>query len=291
MISMRNAAHGNKILCWLQHCLRKLASYAHFFSCLTEWVCFFSCGINDAKTWEELICYIRVHLLKWIFIQCFIWLWYEISMVEQVHLLHYFCTIIKYHYFITNEVSFFWNIFPWYFNFNEFRYKVGRQEWREKNTRLCRKVMNENYKSYTSPLKWNSSLCSFWIELLLFYFRLHSSIIFSWFERFILYLKREKNREGERERTMVDAIRYTKNFVALFVCLNYSFYIYLVCLSEQCSNHDCNRRTSYFVCGKSFYSKRNFVNIFFSSFLNNATKNCFSILSPSALTSRELSKK
>lgn len=90
---------------------------------------------------------------------------------------------------------------------------------------------------------------------------------------------------------MVDAIRYTKNFVVLFVCLNYSFYIYLVCLSEQCSNHDCNRRTSYFVCGKSFYSKRNFVNIFFTSFLNNATKNCFSILSPSGLTRRELSKK
>lgn len=31
MISMRNAAHGNKIFRWLQHCLRKLASYAHFF--------------------------------------------------------------------------------------------------------------------------------------------------------------------------------------------------------------------------------------------------------------------
>lgn len=127
MISMRNAAHGNKIFRWLQHCLRKLASYAHFFF-LPNRMSFFLRGINDAKTWEELICYIRVHLLKWIFIQCFIWLWYEISMVEQVHLLHYFCTIIKYHYFITNEVSFFWNIFPWYFNFNEFPYKVGRQE-------------------------------------------------------------------------------------------------------------------------------------------------------------------
>lgn len=224
---------------------------------------FFLLGINDAKTWEELICYIRVHLLKWMFIQCFIWLWYEISMVEQVHLLHYFCTIIKYHYFITNEVSFFWNIFPWYFNFNEFPYKVGRQEWRKKNTQPCRKVMNENYKSYTSPPEMELSFMFIldWASSILF----QTSFFYNFqLVRTIYFIFKEiKTRERERDRTMVDAIRYTKNFVALFVCLNYSFYIYLVCLSEQCSNHDCNRRTSYFVCGKSFHSKRNFVNIFF----------------------------
>lgn len=54
-------------------------------------------------------------------------------------------------------------------------------------------------KAILVPLKWNSSLCSFWIELLLFYFRLHSSIIFSWFERFILYLKKKTQRGRERE--------------------------------------------------------------------------------------------
>lgn len=103
--------------------------------------------------------------------------------------------------------------------------------------------------------------------------------------------KEKKHREGERENHGWCHSIYKEFCRSIRMFLNYSFYIYLVCLSEQCSNHDCNRRTSYFVCGKSFYSKRNFVNIFFSSFLNNATKNCFSILSPSGLTRRELSKK
>lgn len=144
--------------------------------------------------------------------------------------------------------------------------KLDDRNEEKKNTQPCRKVMNENYKSYTSPLKWNSSLCSFWIELLLFYFRLHSSIIFSCFERFILYLKKKKHREGERENHGWCHSIYKEFCRSIRMFLNYSFYIYLVCLSEQCSNHDCNRRTSYFVCGKSFYSKRNFVNIFFHRF-------------------------